>query len=92
MSPEQVSPAIDRHRLATWLTGRIAGYLQMAPENIDSSVPLPEYGLDSLHAVAVCGEIEDEFGLVVDPTVLWDNPSVDALSAALTAIDREEQQ
>jgi acyl carrier protein len=85
MPQEQPAPAVDRERLATWLTGRVADYLRMALEDIDRSVPLPEYGLDSLHAVAVCGEIEDEFGLSVDPTVLWDNPSVDALSTALAA-------
>jgi acyl carrier protein len=81
--PAQADTGPGRERIADWLVTRVADYLRMAVEDIDTSVPLAEYGLDSLHAVAICGEVEDEFELAVDPTLLWDNPTIDALSTAL---------
>ena len=42
-------------------------------------MPLAEYGLDSVAALSLCGDIEEEFGLIVEPTVAWDHPTVQAL-------------
>jgi acyl carrier protein len=69
----------------TWLTERVAKYLRRAPEDIDTSAALAEYGLNSLTVLAITADIEDEFDLVVDTTLAWDNPTIDALSAALAA-------
>ncbi|MEU6227062.1 acyl carrier protein [Streptomyces sp. NPDC047042] len=69
--------------LAVWLADRIAVYLRREPTEIDPSVPLAEYGLDSVAALSLCGDIEDEFDLVLEPTVAWDYPTVHALAAYL---------
>ncbi|WP_035851484.1 acyl carrier protein [Kitasatospora azatica] len=69
--------------LSAWLVDRIATYLRRAPAEIDPSVPLAEYGLDSIAALSLCGDIEDAFDLVLEPTVAWDYPTVHALAAYL---------
>lgn len=69
--------------LTTWLAERIALYLNRQPAEIDSNVPLAEYGLDSVAALSLCGDIEDEFDLVMEPTVAWDYPTVHALASHL---------
>ncbi len=68
----------------TWLTERVATYLRRSPEDIDTSVPLADYGLDSLTALAITADIEDEFEVTVDTALTWDHPTIEALSAALT--------
>lgn len=70
----------------TWLTERVATYLRRSPEDIDTSVPLADYGLDSLTALAVTADIEDEFEVTVDDALAWDHPTIDALGAALTEL------
>ncbi|MFF9035949.1 acyl carrier protein [Streptomyces sp. NPDC014892] len=70
----------------TWLTARVATYLRRSPEDIDTSVPLADYGLDSLTALAITADIEDEFEVTVDDALTWDHPTVDALSAALSQL------
>ncbi len=70
----------------TWLTERVATYLRRSPEDIDTSVPLADYGLDSLTALAITADIEDEFEVTVDDALTWDHPTVDALSAALSEL------
>jgi acyl carrier protein len=62
-----------------WLLDRIALYLNRPVEMIDPSVPLAEYGMDSVCALSLCGDLEDELELIVEPTLLWDYPTVDSL-------------
>ncbi len=69
--------------LTVWLVDRIAVYLRRSPGEIDPSVPLAEYGLDSVAALSLCGDIEEDFDLVLEPTVAWDYPTIEALSAHL---------
>ncbi|MGV9319649.1 acyl carrier protein [Streptomyces sp. NPDC003660] len=68
-----------------WLVDRIAYYLECAPADIDAGAELAELGLDSVYALSLCGDVEDRFGLVVEPTMAWDHPSVDALTTHLVA-------
>ncbi|WUH95738.1 acyl carrier protein [Streptomyces sp. NBC_00433] len=69
--------------MAGWLVRHVADYTRLSTEEIDRTAPLTGYGLDSVAALSLCGDIEDEFDLVVEPTVAWDHPTVDALVAYL---------
>ncbi|MEU6234602.1 acyl carrier protein [Kitasatospora sp. NPDC047058] len=66
-----------------WLLDRISLYLKRPAESIDPGVPLAEYGLDSVGALSLCGDLEDEFGLEVEPTLIWDHPTLESLTAHL---------
>ncbi|MFE2281677.1 acyl carrier protein [Streptomyces sp. NPDC059454] len=78
--------AADNDDLRGWLVERLAEHLRMRAADIRPDVPLSDYGLDSVYALSVAAEIEDHLGFTVDPTMMWDNPTVDAL---LTAIGEE---
>lgn len=65
--------------LHSWLLDRLSLYLQRPAVAIDATVPLAEYGLDSVCALSLCGDLEDQFGLAVDQTLLWDHPTVESL-------------
>ncbi|MFC5906026.1 acyl carrier protein [Streptacidiphilus monticola] len=69
--------------LTVWLVDRIAVYLRRSSAEIDPTVPLAEYGLDSVAALSLCGDIEEDFDLVLEPTVAWDYPTVEALAGHL---------
>ncbi|GAA2077510.1 acyl carrier protein [Streptomyces albiaxialis] len=69
--------------LTTWLAERIALYLKRQPAEIDPTVPLAEYGLDSVAALSLCGDIEEDYDVVLEPTVAWDYPTVGALAEHL---------
>ncbi|MFD7033109.1 acyl carrier protein [Streptomyces sp. NPDC059917] len=71
--------------LYQWLTAHLAVYLDRLPESIDPTVPLAEYGMDSVCALSLCGDIEDDFGVAVEPSLAWDHPTVAALAAHLAA-------
>lgn len=47
---------------------------------------LAEYGLDSIAALTIAGDLEDELGVELPPTLLWDYPSIDDLANYLLAV------
>lgn len=63
-----------------WLTERVAYFLDVTPQDIASDVLLVEIGLDSVYALTLCGDVEERFGIVVEATLAWDHPTVDALT------------
>jgi acyl carrier protein len=66
--------------LTAWLVERVAIYLQRDPEEIDPGEPLAAYGLDSVAALSLCGDVEEDFDLVLDPTAAWDHPTATAFA------------
>ncbi|GGQ57861.1 acyl carrier protein [Streptomyces althioticus] len=81
--PESDLETPTAESLARWLTDCVAIHLERPVDTIDPTVPLSDYGLDSLYALSVIAELEDHLDISVDPTVMWDNPTIDALSKAL---------
>jgi acyl carrier protein len=73
----------DAESMCTWLTGRVAAYLGKSPADLDPRLPLAEYGLDSVYAVSLSGDIEAHLGVEVEPTLAWDYPTIDAIARYL---------
>jgi len=74
---------VTSKQLEEWLINQLAAQLNVPKKDIDPVRRLEEYGLDSLEAVALTGELEVMLGRPVDPTILWDYPSVRAVAAYL---------
>jgi acyl carrier protein len=66
--------------IRSWLVGRVAHYLNEPPETLDPEAPLIDYGLDSVYAFALCGEIEDTLGVTIEPTLIWDVENISDLT------------
>ncbi|MFJ4275544.1 acyl carrier protein [Streptomyces coelicoflavus] len=72
-------------QLQSWLTDRVAEYLPDVTEPVDPHRQLGEYGLDSIAVVAFAADVEDQLGTVVDPTAIWDYPTIAQLAEFLAA-------
>jgi acyl carrier protein len=72
--------------LETWLTERAATYGELPLDAFTVDTPLTELGFNSVYALTLCGDIEDTYGVDVDPTVVWDNPTIRQLAAALQKV------
>ena len=79
-------PAPTPEVLFEWIRARVAYYIERDPDDIDPDTKLVGYGLDSVYALAICGDLEDEFGLVVDATLAWDYPTVNAIVDYLSEV------
>jgi acyl carrier protein len=78
--PESI--AVEQ-QFRTWLTERISRYVRRPACEIDRSAPFAEYGMDSVAALSLFGDIEDAFGMYLEPTVAWDHPTVESLARFL---------
>lgn len=79
----------DRQAIEGWLQNAVAEELNQPVSAIALDVPLSEMGLDSVAAVALTGDLEDWSGLEVDPTLIFDYPTIAALAAHLTEANPE---
>ena len=72
-------------QIRNWIVRRLARMLGVKPEVISVHDPLVEYGLDSVEAIALSGELSDHLGRRWPPTLVWDYPTITELSCFLAA-------
>lgn len=80
---DQAAPTNREQAFQAWLAARVAEYVRQPTEAIQLDVPLSQYGLDSVYALTLTGDIEDHLGISLDPTLMWDHPTLRKLSEAL---------
>ncbi|GAB3984124.1 acyl carrier protein [Plantactinospora veratri] len=76
----------DTDTLRAWLIERVASYLECGPAQVDPARSLADYGLHSVLALSLCADLEDHLHVRLEPTLVWDHPSVDALVAHLSTV------
>ena len=67
-----------------WLIARLADYLNTRRGAIATDASIADFGLDSVFALTLAGALEYEFGIVVEPTLAWDYPTIEAMAGHLT--------
>ncbi|MEM9944847.1 MAG: acyl carrier protein [Cyanobacteria bacterium P01_D01_bin.36] len=75
------SESVPTLKIQAWLVEQIADVLSLDPTTIDVQQPLTRYGLDSIDAVTLVGDLEDWLDLELPSTLLWDYPSIAKASA-----------
>jgi acyl carrier protein len=69
--------------IQAWIVTYLAQLLEINPDEVDTTIPFDQYGLDSSAAVGMTGDLEDWMGKKIDPTLLYDYPTIVALSEHL---------
>ncbi len=80
-----VSTEAAESDVALWLVDRIRFYNQVDPATITLEAPLTDLGLDSIYVMTLCGDIEDTYGLTIDPTFFADFTTLEELADGLAA-------
>jgi acyl-CoA synthetase (AMP-forming)/AMP-acid ligase II/acyl carrier protein len=69
--------------LRSWLVARIAARSGSEPADIEVDLPFSDFGLDSLQAQELIGELEQWLGRRLSPVLIWNYPSIEALAVRL---------
>lgn len=77
------SGLVSEEDFCEWLVGALSRALSIDPEEIDTSVPYERYGMDSVAAVEITGDLEKVLGVKLLPTLMYDYPTIDAFSEHL---------
>lgn len=75
---------ISASEIQDWLVAYIANLLEIESEEVDVTIPFDRYGLDSSAAVGMTGDLEDWLGKEVEPILLYDYPTIEALARHLS--------
>lgn len=81
-APNQTRTAAE---IQAWTVAYVANLLEVTPEEVDITIPFDRYGLDSLAAVGLTGDLQDWLGVDVDPTLLYDYPTIEGLVKYLSS-------
>ena len=79
MTEKHLEPA----EVLPWLTLKFADWLEVPAETLDSRQPISSYGLDSISAVTLSVQLEEELGVELDTAVLWERPTLESLAEHL---------
>jgi len=66
-----------------WLVAHLAMELKIEPCEIDVGEPFASFGMDSVAAVGLSGDLEDWLGRELSPTLVWDYPTIAVLARHL---------
>lgn len=69
--------------IQAWLATHLAQSLELEPQQIDVHKDFTDYGLNSIEVVDISGELEQVLGRRLDPTLVFEYPNIQALSAYL---------
>ena len=82
----------NRRPILRWLTTQLASYLEVPATAINPMVPLAEMGVDSVHAISLVGDVELHFDIDVDPTMIFDYPTLSGIAEFISTAVAEQQQ
>jgi acyl carrier protein len=74
---------LDLPEVQNWLTLKFADWLEIDPDELDLQQPIASYGLDSISAVTLSVQLEEELCVELDTAVLWDRPTLESLAEHL---------
>ncbi|MEQ9237390.1 acyl carrier protein [Coleofasciculus sp. E2-BRE-01] len=66
-----------------WIVSYLAQLLEIDPDEVNVAIPFDQYGFDSSVAVGMTGDLEDWVGRKIDPTLLYDYPTIETLAQHL---------
>lgn len=71
---------VTREQAEQFLVDALAKLIKVKPSEIDTSIAFDRYGLDSAGAVELTGRIGEWIGKELEPTLLYDYPTIDRLT------------
>lgn len=71
---------IDPAEVTHWLTGHLAGLLEVTAADIDPTVPLDALGITSMEEVMITADLEARYAVTVPVADMRRHPTVAALS------------
>lgn len=80
-----IQPSFSASAIQSFLLTRIASMLEVDASTIDPSQPFTYYGLGSVQAVSLTGDLETFLNRKLSPTLAWDYPTIESLSNFLSS-------
>ena len=84
--PRRDGARADAGKVAARLKEKVCGILKAGPDEVDGQANLIELGIDSLLALDLFQSMEKDFGVRLERSLLFENPTLDALTARVVEL------
>lgn len=82
----------DQKHIEQWLVREISERLGLAEKDINLNEPFSHFGLDSAESVMLAENLSKVINRELDPTILWNYPTIESLSSFIKSSFEEEEQ
>lgn len=72
-----------REKIQGWLVTHLAELLEIDQEEVEVDMTFDRYGLDSSAAIGLTGDLADWLGTEIEPTLLYEYPTIESLGQYL---------
>lgn len=77
---------MTQQQILTWLSNYLCTLLKLDIKQVDSALNFDDYGIDSREAVGMMGALGEWLEQDLEPSLIYDYPSIDELSNHLSLI------
>lgn len=71
---------MNKDKLISFILDRISYYTDQPVSELNPQSKFEEVGVSSLYAVLICGELEEEFSIELEPALLFDYTTTEAVA------------
>lgn len=82
---QEAGTQVDLDELEAWLINYISRRCDIPAAELHSGIPFEEFGIDSVQAVEITAELEQEFHIPVEPTALFEFNTIELLVAHVSS-------
>jgi acyl carrier protein len=80
----------SRGGVTDFLRRSVSARTKVSVDQIDQSTNLVDIGLESVDAVLICGELEDEYQIEVEPSLMFEFQTLgEVVTAVMVSIDAQ---
>lgn len=76
MQATTTNSKVNQTSIQNWLVKQLSDQLSLNADTIKVTESLTRYGLDSIDAVTLVGDLEDWLDLELPDTLFWDHPNI----------------
>jgi phthiocerol/phenolphthiocerol synthesis type-I polyketide synthase C len=87
-APADAGPAPTADIIQSWLVAQVAEYLHVRPEEVNVRQSFANFGLSSVQAVSLSGELEDWLRRRLSPTLVFEYPTIEELARHLAGEEK----
>ncbi|MEO1702231.1 MAG: acyl carrier protein [Pseudomonadota bacterium] len=73
-------------RIKGQIVNTLVEHAKMAPADVKFELAIEEIGIKSVDAVYMCGVLEEEFGIEVDPALIFECETLDMFAHEISAL------
>ena len=75
--------------IQNWFKSRLSELFELELDEIDTALPLYSYNIDSTMTVGLTSDLEELLGYNLEPTILYEHPTIEEISRYLSNYGRE---